>query len=209
MATVRPAAMFRTLASLFLLSLPLQSQDREFLDALVAAQRARPAELTATARIAPATEPGTPLVVHGRAFAADGKTPLSGAIVFAYHTDSTGMYDRKGAPAHSWRLEGWAKTGADGVFEFHTIRPGRYPNGKVAAHIHLTIFTAEGAGYHAGGLLFDDDALVTDAEREQSRKDGIFGTVAHVRREGEAQHVDSNIRVVPGKKFMQAPAGGN
>jgi protocatechuate 3,4-dioxygenase, beta subunit len=195
--------MIRALPGLLLLSLPVLGQDHEFLDALTRAWRARPAVLAATARIAPATEPGTPLVVHGRAYAADGKTPLAGAIVFAYHTDQAGRYDRKGAPAHSWRLQGWAKTGADGGFEFRTIRPGCYPGGKVAAHIHLTLFTADGSGYHAGSVLFDDDALLTPAEREQSRKDGTFGQIARVRRAGDEQHVDTNIRIVPREKFTR------
>ena len=62
------------------------------------------------------------------------------------------------------------------------------------------------AGYHAGGLQFDDDPLVSAAERQQSPKDGIFGAVSRVRRVGEVQHVDANIRIVPGKKFTPAPA---
>jgi protocatechuate 3,4-dioxygenase beta subunit len=141
------------------------------------------------------------LVVHGRAFAADGVTPLAGAIVFAYHTDRGGMYDRRGAPPHSWRLKGWAKTGADGRFEFHTIRPGAYPGRRDAAHIHVTIFTADGARYHAGAVLFADDPLVSAAEREEHRRDGAFGSIRPVRREGEVEHIDFNTRVVPGQKF--------
>src|SRR5262245_61977385 len=98
------------LSALFLASLPVLLEDREFIRALEVAQLARPAEIKSTARIAPTSEPGTTLVVHGKAFAADGKTPLVGAIVFGYHTDREGRYDMPGAPAHSWRLRGWAKT---------------------------------------------------------------------------------------------------
>src|SRR5687768_2924201 len=110
--------MTRLLALLAVLSasLPAIGQDVEFLRALETAQRARPAQISSTSRIAPETEPGIALVIHGRAFAADGRTPLADAIVFAYHTDRNGVYDRRGAPAHSWRLKGWAKTGADGRF---------------------------------------------------------------------------------------------
>ena len=131
-------------AALLMAVRPAVAEDREFLRALENAQRARPSQLSSTSRIAPETEPGTALVVHGRAFAADGCTPLADAIVFAYHTDRDGAYDRRGAPAHSWRLKGWAKTGDDGRFEFRTIRPGPYPGRKIAAHIHLTLFTADG-----------------------------------------------------------------
>lgn len=179
----------------------VSAQDLEFIRALEAAQRERPAQLSSSARIAPEAEPGTPLVVHGRAFAADGKTPLAGAVVFAYHTDRGGVYDRRGAPPHSWRLKGWAKTGEDGRFEFRTMRPGPYPRGRNAAHIHLTLFTADGSRYHAGGVLFEDDAFVTAEDREATRREGTFGSVRPVRREAGAEHVDFNTRVVPSQKF--------
>jgi len=186
---------------LFSLTAPVVAQDLEYIRALVAAQRDRPAQLEQTARIAPETEPGTALVVHGRAFAADGRTPLAGAIVFAYHTDRDGRYDRPGAPAHSWRLKGWAKTGDDGRFEFRTIRPGPYPRRSEPAHIHLALFTADGKRYHAGAVLFDDDKLVTAAVREGSRKDETFGPVRPVRVEKAVQHVDVNIRIQEKEQF--------
>jgi len=188
-------------AALLLIALPVGAQDLEYIQAVVAAQRARPAQLAATARIAPETELGIDLVVHGRAFAADGRTPLAGAVVFAYHTDRDGRYDRRGAPAHSWRLKGWARTGDDGRFEFRTIRPGPYPGRRDPAHIHFTLFPADGSRYHAGGLLFDDDKLVSAAEREASRKDATFGAVRPVRVDQEVQHVDVNLRVAAKEKF--------
>lgn len=187
--------------ALLLLALPSLVEDREFIRALEDAQRARPSQISSASRIAPEGEPGTALVVHGRAFAADGRTPLADAIVFAYHTDRTGVYDRRGAPAHSWRLKGWAKTGVDGRFEFRTIRPGPYPGRKEAAHIHLTLFTADGARYHAGGLVFDDDPLVSAPEREATRRDPVFGSVRPLRREGAVEHVDVNTRIVLREKF--------
>jgi len=177
------------------------AQDVEFIRALEAAQRERPAHLSSSARIAPETEPGTPLVVHGRVFAADGKTPLDNAVVFAYHTDRGGVYDRPGAPPHSWRLKGWAKTGPDGRFDFRTIRPSPYPGRREAAHIHVTLFTSDGKRYHAGGLLFQDDVLVTAKEREASRREGMFGSVRPVRGEGAVEHVEFNARVMVSRQF--------
>lgn len=189
------------LCALLLTAPSCATQDLEYIRAVETAQRARPSELSSKARIAPETEPGTPLILHGRAFAADGRTPLVGAIVFAYHTDREGRYDRRGAPAHSWRLKGWAKTDADGRFEFRTIRPAPYPGGKHAAHIHVTVFTADGARYHAGGPLFDDDALVPAADREATRRDPTFGSVRAVRREGAVEQIDVNTRLVASQRF--------
>jgi hypothetical protein len=51
-----------------------------------------PARLTSSARIAPEGEPGTPLVVSGIVVGEDGKTPLAGIVVYAYHTDDSGHY---------------------------------------------------------------------------------------------------------------------
>ncbi|HXG56701.1 MAG TPA: twin-arginine translocation signal domain-containing protein [Vicinamibacterales bacterium] len=73
------------------------AQDLEFIAALERAQRDRPKHLASTARIAPQSEPGDPLVVHGRAVAEDDRTPVGAAVVFAYHTDRDGHYDRPGS----------------------------------------------------------------------------------------------------------------
>jgi protocatechuate 3,4-dioxygenase beta subunit len=179
----------------------LAAQDAEFVRALERAQQQRPARVESTARIAPEAEPGTPLVIHGRVFAADGRTPLPRALVFAYHTDRTGLYDAAGSPAHSWRLRGWAAADADGRFEFSTIRPGAYPGNRIPAHVHFTIFTAAGERYHAGELQFEDDTLVPAADRSTSTARGDFGHVRPVRLEGGTQHVDVRLRVEARQKF--------
>jgi protocatechuate 3,4-dioxygenase beta subunit len=175
-------------------------QDVEYVEALERAQRDRPDRLLAKARIAPESEPGIPLVIHGRVFAEDGRTPVAGAVVFAYHTDREGVYDRRGAGAHSWRLRGWTKTDADGRFEFTTIRPGAYPSRRQAAHVHFAAFT-EKTRFHAGELLFADDGLLTAKDRESSRKAADFGAVRPVRREGATEHVDVNLRLDLDRRF--------
>ena len=189
------------LVTLLVTATPLAAQDVEFIRALEQAQQTRPAALSSTARIAPAAEPGTALVIHGHAFAADRRTPLAGAIVFAYHTDREGHYDRPGAPAHSWRLRGWAKTDAEGRFQFTTIRPGAYPGTRIAQHVHFTLFTAGGERYHAGELNFADDPFIGDRERTESSREGDFGGVRTVRREGAVEHVDIRLRLEPRQRF--------
>jgi protocatechuate 3,4-dioxygenase beta subunit len=177
----------------------LSGQDTEFIRALERAQAHRPAALDAAARIAPTSEPGTPLVIHGQLYGEDGRTPVTGATVFAYHTDREGLYDRAGSPPHSWRLRGWAKTDAQGRFEFSTIRPGSYPSSSNPAHVHFTVFTG-GARYHAGELQFGDDPLIPAAKaREDSENE--FGSIRSVRREGQTQHVDLRLRVDPRNRF--------
>lgn len=167
------------------------AQDREFVRALEAAQRERPATLTSKARIAPESEPGDPLVVHGRTVAEDGTSPVAGAVVFAYHTDRDGLYNRRRA-AHSWRLRGWAQSAPDGSFQFTTIRPGGYPGSNIPQHIHLQIFLPDGRRYWAEELRFADDPRLPADER---------GGACQVRREGGVQHVDFTFRLNPRNKF--------
>src|SRR3954465_5772101 len=105
-----------------------------------AAQALKPAHLTSTERIAPATEPGTPLIIDGVELDPSGK-PAAAVEVFAYHTDRAGLYSQPGA-ADPWRLQGGGGRDAHGRFEFHTIRPAAYPNRPIPAHVHLTLTSA-------------------------------------------------------------------
>jgi protocatechuate 3,4-dioxygenase beta subunit len=170
------------------------SQDLEYMRAFERAQRDRPAVLGTRGRIAPEGEPGTPLVIHGRVFGRDGRTPAPDVVVFAYHTDATGHYDVESAGPHSWRLRGWVKTDSDGRFEFETIRPAPYPNRSTAAHVHLAIETT-GVPRQDAGLLFEDDSLLTPSERAQSKKAGKFGTVRSVDNRSGVQHVSLHLRL--------------
>jgi protocatechuate 3,4-dioxygenase beta subunit len=189
-----------SLVTLLVTAAAVAAQDLEFQRALERAQRERPATLGRTGRIAPPEEPGDPLVIHGRVVAPDGRTPVGEAVVFAYHTDRHGLYAPAGSPPHAWRLRGWARTDSDGRFEFHTIRPGSYPSGNQAAHVHFTVFS-DGGAFHGGALEFDDDPLIGPEDRGRANASGTFGTIRRVRREGRTQHVDFNIRLNPRQRF--------
>ncbi|HYH08904.1 MAG TPA: hypothetical protein VEK11_17760 [Thermoanaerobaculia bacterium] len=133
--------MNKFIALALFIAMPALAQDREWLALWEEAQRHRPKSIPSVTRIAPANEPGTPLVVRGRIVQSDGTKPAAGVIVFAYQTDAAGVYNHN--RARGWRLRGWARTDAQGRFTFHTIRPGSYPGTRIAAHIHLTV---EGPG---------------------------------------------------------------
>ena len=128
----------------------LAAQDVQYARAMDRAQDSRPSNLGAKARIAPTSEPGDPLIVRGRLRSLDGAA-AAGAIVFAYHTDRGGLYDDPSKGPHSWRLRGWARTDAEGRFTFETMRPGAYPGGNVAPHVHFTAYLADGR-YHTPQL---------------------------------------------------------
>ena len=182
-------------AAMALLPAAVDAQDWEYLRALERAQRERPAKLVSQARIAPAGEPGTPMVIHGRLFKTDGRTPVRGVCVFAYHTDRTGLYAEPGKGPHVWRLRGWAETDAQGRFQFATIRPAAYPTRSTPEHVHLTL---EGPGLprtHADEVFFEDDQLVTGAQREESARKGVFGAVRKVDIRDGVHHVTVNLRL--------------
>jgi protocatechuate 3,4-dioxygenase beta subunit len=157
------------------------------------------ATTTSKGRIAPVSEPGVPLLVRGTLFRADGRTPLSGALVFAYHTDRHGLYNPNQA-THSWRLRGAVRTASDGSFEFQTIRPASYPKTRIPQHIHVALQTAEG-NYHAGEWRFADDPMVDQAERAESARAGAFGWVRPVSVGRDANEIDVKVRVNPDRAF--------
>jgi protocatechuate 3,4-dioxygenase beta subunit len=113
----------------------------------------------AKASIAPKDEPGERLVVSGRVFAADGKTPLSDASIYVYQTDKTGIYSRPVNDSRTPRLRGYLRSDAEGRYEYTTIKPGSYPNTQNPAHIHYVV-NAPGFKERIFEIVFEDDPLV-------------------------------------------------
>lgn len=176
-----------TLAVLFVAATAV-AQDVDWVRAWETAQKGRPANVPTAGRIAPRSEPGTPLVVHGRVL--NGAKPVPNVVVFAYQTDRTGVYNRRGSPG--WRLQGWARSDAQGRFEFHTVRPGSYPNSSNPAHIHITIEGPSLPRRWASDIEFADDPLVRGRNRPAARPVSVRNGV---------QHVDYEIRITNDGKF--------
>ena len=129
-------------------------------------------------------EPGRPLVVSGRVYGPDGKTPLEGVTLYVYHTDDRGLYPGDGiSPAP--RLRGWMKTDRDGRYEFRTIRPASYPDSRNPEHVHTK---ASGPGYAERWLdnfMFEDDQLLTADMRARFSGQGAFSPIMPVRRDAD------------------------
>jgi protocatechuate 3,4-dioxygenase, beta subunit len=176
-----------------LLPIVARADDPGFIRMWEAAQRARPSVLSSTSRMAPRNEPGQALVVHGQVLQSDGK-PASRVVVFAYQTDASGVYARKGDPGAPWRLKGWALTDASGRFEFSTIRPAAYPGHSIPAHIHLTAIT-DCCGRQFTDLMFEDDPLATPEYRLRFERAGEHGVYLPVRQENGVQHVELTVKL--------------
>ena len=143
-----------------------------------------PVELSWKTVLVPAGEPGTPLVVSGRIFAADGRTPVGGITLYVYHTDARGLYsekDGRGGPPDP-RLKGSMKTDVEGRYEFRTIRPASYPGTRNPQHIHARVFGAGYAERHIPEYWFDDDPLVTAEMRARHAGLGTFSPIVNAKR---------------------------
>jgi protocatechuate 3,4-dioxygenase beta subunit len=71
------------------------------------------------------------------------------------------------------RLFGYVKTGNDGKFELHTIKPSGYPQSDLPAHIHVHI---DVNGYQSlvTEFLFDDDERLVGKIRENSTRNNFL-----------------------------------
>ena len=128
-----------------------------------AATRA-PADAPSRVVVTGPDEPGEPLVVEGRVVAADGRTPVAGASVYAYYTDAGGSYG-PGANRDS-RLRAYLRTDAEGRFRIRTIKPAPYPGGGIPAHIHFHVAPPEGGWERVTEVVFEGGPWVTDRMRQ-------------------------------------------
>jgi protocatechuate 3,4-dioxygenase beta subunit len=113
--------------------------------------------------IPPEKESGERLVISGKIYQPDGITPAEGMVLFVYHTDVTGYYNEKDDASHP-RLKGWMKIGADGKYEFRTIKPGAYTHRATPAHIHAHVY---GPGYSERSIedyWFEGDPRINEKE---------------------------------------------
>jgi len=117
------------------------------------------AKAASTAVLAGPEEPGEKLVVTGT----DGATPAAGVFLYVYNTDSTGRYNsERGQPP---RLRGWIKTGADGRYEYRTVKPASYPGSRIPAHVHTQLWGGF-APQEGPELNFEGDPFLSASEKE-------------------------------------------
>ena len=142
-------------------------------------------------------EQGRKLVIKGRMLAADARTPVPNTIVYYWQTDNNGYYsDGPGVPEAARRhghIRGWVKSDESGRYTIYTIRPAAYPNRDIPAHIHLSIKEPDIKNeYYVDELVFDDDRLLTTANRARLENRGGSG-ILRTTDLGSTQYAEHNI----------------
>ncbi|MEO8712876.1 MAG: hypothetical protein ABI405_12165 [Parafilimonas sp.] len=141
-------------------------------------------------------EAGPKLMVSGIVYKADGKTPAANVVLYVYHTDQTGHYTQKGNETGWGKRHGyirdWMKTNMKGEYKFYTLRPAPYPNRSLPAHIHVTLKEPDFNEYYIDEFVFDDDPLLTTAERKKAENRGGSGIMTIENKNG-IQVAERNI----------------
>lgn len=132
---------------------------------------------------------GQRILITGKIYHLDGKTPAPNVTLYYYHTDIAGLYSTKPsldqrARRHGY-IRGWVKTDQNGTYSIYTIRPAAYPNSKEPAHIHPSIKEPDiSVPYWIDEFVFQGDPLLTDAKANSMRNRGGSG-VLDLQKRGE------------------------
>ena len=82
-------------------------------------------------KLATPSEPGERLIIAGKVYSSDCRSPLPNTLIEVWQANQAGLYDT-GKPGNfteggDFNLRGMMLTDQQGNYEFETIMPGRYP----------------------------------------------------------------------------------
>lgn len=137
------------------------------------------------------------LMLTGKVFQPDGKTPAPGVIIYYWHTDDEGLYSSnsqtpKEVKEHG-KLRGWVKSDKNGRYTIKTSRPAAYPNDKIPQHIHLSIKEPDISNEYYADLYFDDDPLYLNYMEKYGKLDRAGNELLKTVSEDQIQIAEHDI----------------
>jgi protocatechuate 3,4-dioxygenase, beta subunit len=156
-----------------------------------------PTNINATDTSAGWTEKGQKLLVTGKVYKNDGKTPAPNVVIYYWQTDNNGYYSPtknldENAKRHG-HIRGWVKSDENGNYTIYTIKPAPYPNDNIPAHIHTSIKEPNIENeYYIDEFIFDDDKLLTSEKRKALENRGGSG-ILRVLLKDDLQIAEHNI----------------
>ncbi len=157
-----------------------------------------PKEISSTDTSPGWNEKGQKLMVTGKVFQSDGKTPAPNIIIYYWQTDNDGYYSPKTgmnerAKRHG-HIRGWVKTDANGKYTIKTIRPAPYPKDVLPAHIHLSVKEPDVANeYYTDEINFDDDKLLIPHFKKHPQENRGGSGVVRILLKDSLQIAEHNI----------------
>ena len=119
------------------------------------------------------------MLVTGVVMKPDGRTPAPNVVLYIYHTNQAGIYPKRPGllPVGRWHgyLRGWVRTNARGEYFFYTCRPAHYPGRTIPEHIHVHVKEPDKTDYYIDDFVFEDDPVLSSAERNRPNKRGGSG----------------------------------
>lgn len=143
------------------------------------------------------TEGSQKLIVTGKVFKLDGKTPAPNVIIYYWHTDDKGLYSSNEqtppqAKEHG-KLRGWVKSDEHGNYKIKTSRPAAYPSQDIPQHIHLSIKEPDIKNEYYADLYFDDDPLYVKHKKKYGKLDRAGTEILRIVLDGNIQIAEHNI----------------
>jgi protocatechuate 3,4-dioxygenase, beta subunit len=157
----------------------------------------RAPETGAPLNIACRDEPGRPIIVAGRVYDEDGRTPLREALLYVYHTDDAGYYSKPRNDPRTARINSWVPVHGDGSYSFRTILPGHYVvDNPPARHIHVHLSAPGVPDHWIDSFLFAGDPRLTQEQLTSNAGMGARSAImTPVRRAGGVVYYQRDIRL--------------
>ncbi len=162
-----------------------------------------PTGISSTLQLAPGDEPGEAVLLSGIVFQENGLTPDSGITLFLYQADAGGYYHRPREDVFHPKIFGWLRTGSDGRYEIHTIKPAPEvlaPNEP--AHIHVHIYGKGMPEHFLHEFWFNGDSRIEKDDSARFSHLGDFSPIVTLKKGSDGiWRGTRNIRVRPAAQW--------